>query len=379
MNNDLTPRQLFRSAMRGEKTPRRFVWNWNFGQFAGGGSEFWQATVERWYGEGLPRSIDTAEKINAYFGTDPYILRWNVDPMPLPPEQILSRDERSETVRTGMGREVVRRFAGTGKESSMEEHIAFPLQSREDWKPFKSALLDPEFPRRYTMLQPEFSQMYQRGGVGGLACGSLYGWLRNWFGIEELAYKLYDEPELIQEMLEDMTEFFIGVLQRTAKVLPPEQLQFFHFWEDMAANTGPLISPVQYRQFMQPCYTRIVQAAKALYPDAVFTLDSDGNVTTLIDIWLESGITCIFPAEVAAGMDVCELKRRYGNDLQIIGGVDKRELAKGPDAIRREVERILPAYEMGGYLPDVDHSVPPDISFENYCFYKELLDSSCRR
>jgi len=51
------------------------------------------------------------------------------------------------------------------------------------------------------------------------------------------------------------------------------------------------------------------------------------------------------------------------------GGVDKRALAAGPDAIDRELERIRPAVEAGGCIPAVDHSVPPDVSWENFQYY----------
>jgi uroporphyrinogen decarboxylase len=58
--------------------------------------------------------------------------------------------------------------------------------------------------------------------------------------------------------------------------------------------------------------------------------------------------------------------------LALCGGVDKRELAKDKKAIEQEVERILPLIEQGGYIPTVDHTVPPDVSYENFMYYMEI-------
>jgi uroporphyrinogen decarboxylase len=56
-----------------------------------------------------------------------------------------------------------------------------------------------------------------------------------------------------------------------------------------------------------------------------------------------------------------------------MGGIDKRELAKGPRAIDRELDRIWPCVEKGRYIPDLDHLVPNDVSWENYVYYAAEL------
>jgi len=362
--------------MRCRPTPRLFVWNWNFGLFNGFGSQFWQSTVDRWHKEGLPEDVDTVEKINRYMGADRYILHSNVHQMPVPKEKIINVEGSCQLVETGFGREIVRRFKGANREMSMDEHIKYPVSNRKDWLKLKS-FFDAGFGGMYANLSELFTLNYDRCGVGGLMCGSLYGWMRNWFGLENLSYMLYDDEKLISEILEYMTEYFIDVVTRSAAYIPHEHLQFFHFWEDMASKNGSLISPAMYKRLMVPYYKQIVEHCRKLYPEAVITLDSDGNVEELVPIWLDCGITCIFPCEAAAGMDVVRLKKEYGRDLQLIGGIDKRKLAMTRDDIVREVERVLPAFEMGGYLPNIDHSVPPDISFDNYMFYKELLEERC--
>ncbi len=69
--------------------------------------------------------------------------------------------------------------------------------------------------------------------------------------------------------------------------------------------------------------------------------------------------------EVAAGMDVVALRREFGRGLRMAGGFDKRILAAGKAAIRKELARLRPVIEEGGYIPAIDHGTPPDVSFAN--------------
>ena len=103
-------------------------------------------------------------------------------------------------------------------------------------------------------------------------------------------------------------------------------------------------------------------------------VDSDGDASMLIPIWLEVGINGTTPIEIAAGMDPVALRKEYGKDLYLMGGIDKRELARNNESIRAEVrKRLLPLVDVGGYLPGVDHAVPADVSFENHAYYVDCI------
>ena len=124
---------------------------------------------------------------------------------------------------------------------------------------------------------------------------------------------------------------------------------------------------------MMPRYKKITELLRSNGVDVIF-LDSDGNVEQLVPLWLEAGINYIWPFEVAAGNDAVALRKKYGKDLIIGGTIDKRALAKDKKAIREEVMSKVPfLLEQGGYFPSVDHLVPPDITFENYCYYINLM------
>ncbi len=107
-------------------------------------------------------------------------------------------------------------------------------------------------------------------------------------------------------------------------------------------------------------------------------VDSDGDVTELIP-WLEEvGIEGIAPLERMAGVDVVAIRARHPR-FRLIGAFDKLVLDKGPEAMRREFERLLPVMRQGGFIPSVDHQTPPNVSLQQYRDYLNLLREYCRR
>jgi uroporphyrinogen decarboxylase len=192
-------------------------------------------------------------------------------------------------------------------------------------------------------------------------------------GPERALYAFYDEPALVDDMMETITDFSIAVLAPALREAPVTYVQF---WEDMAYKTGPLISPAMVRRFMLPRYRRIVETIRAAGVDQII-VDSDGDVSELIPIWLEAGINGVQPLEQAAGNDLRAYRREYGRDLAMTGGIDKRALARGREAIDRELVEKVPLALEGGYIPTIDHAVPPDASWDNWRYYwnrkKEML------
>ncbi len=122
------------------------------------------------------------------------------------------------------------------------------------------------------------------------------------------------------------------------------------WWEDMCYNHGPLMSPKLFEELMVPRYKRITDALKA---KGIFVnvLDCDGRIYELVPGWLRGGINCMFPIE-AHHTDPRKLREDYGNDVLLLGGVDKMALIAGKDAIDRELEKLHPAGR-AGRLPAV--------------------------
>ena len=247
----------------------------------------------------------------------------------------------------------------------MPQYIEFPLKDRETWKKIFLPRLDPESPNRIPCYWESLKRQYAaRDFPLGVSAGSIFGWPRDWMGVENIAVMLYDDPDLVKEMMDHIADLVVEVL---AKVVFDVQFDFAVMWEDMAYKTGSLISPAHVRKLMVPNYRKITDLLHRAVIDVVM-LDSDGNVEELIPLWLEAGINMLWPFERQSGMDPLEVRQEYGHDLIIMGGIDKRALIPGGDVMRREVDRAMPLVEDGGYFPELDHSIPPDVSWPNFCF-----------
>jgi uroporphyrinogen decarboxylase len=144
-------------------------------------------------------------------------------------------------------------------------------------------------------------------------------------------------------------------------------------WEDMCYNTGPLISPRHFKKYLVPHYRRIADLLGRHGVDVLW-LDCDGNIESLMPLWLEAGVNCMFPLEIGTwGADPVLYRQEYGRNLLIMGGFDKHILQGSQDDIEREVHRLAPLIEEGGYIGFCDHRVPPDVPLKNYIFYLETV------
>lgn len=351
--SDMTPHERFLARMHFQTVDHLPLWEW----------WPWNSTVRRWQREGLGADNyppQYAECENAVpCGVDLWML-------PRYAEQVLAEDESFITVRTDRG--VVERTPQSPDEMSMPERIEFPVKGRADWEELKRRF-DPADGRRFPDDWSTWCERWKQGGpvlvLQGPRSPSLFGFVRELMGAERALYAFYDEPMLVHDMMETYTEFILGLLPKVFDTAP---LTSVFFWEDMCYRSGPLISPTMFREFMLPRYRRITEFARGRGCDTIF-VDSDGDVSQLIPLWLEAGINGVYPMEVSAGMDVAELRREYGRDLLMTGGIDKKALARGPDAIDAELRLRMPVAERGGYVPHLDHLIPHDISYEAFVYY----------
>jgi uroporphyrinogen decarboxylase len=326
--------------------------------------EAYEETIRRWHREGLPEDSSW----NRYGGYDRF--EWapvRTGIVPLFERKTLAVEGEYETYRDEDG--AIKKKLKDAPAPAMPQYLEFPLKGRGQWPEFRRRL-DPASPARLPVFWESMRRQYaDRDFVLALDCGSLYGWLRCWMGVEGISYAIYDDPAFVEEAATDIADCILAVLERALEGM---RYDCATFWEDMAYKTASLVSPAHYRRIFLPQYRRIVDR---LHRAGIRTLmlDSDGNVGELIPCWLETGINCIYPMEAAAGMDVVALRRTYGRDLLMGGGMDKRVLAGSRDGIQRMVEERRPLIEEGGYLPGCDHAIPPDVPWENYLYYRRLL------
>ena len=169
-------------------------------------------------------------------------------------------------------------------------------------------------------------------------------------------------------MMDHITEMWISIY---SKMIKKVRIDHIHMWEDMSGRQGSLISPDMVKRFMVPNYRKIRRFADE-NDIPIFSIDTDGWVGELLPLFMESGVNLVWPFEVAADSDIIQHGKDYP-DLCIMGGIDKRELAKDRAAIDRELERVAPLFKRGRYIAGLDHGIPPDVSWENMKYYTRRL------
>ena len=235
------------------------------------------------------------------------------------------------------------------------------------WYQFSENRVDREALLRLKKLHEE-GTMISSSMVGG------FDQPRQLMGEEGICLAFYDQPELIKDMLDTFTDTAMRVYERVTDIL---SIDIISFHEDMAGKSGPLAGPSQVREFIKPYYKKIINEL-ARTGTRLFSQDSDGNMNAVIDEFLDAGINIMYPMEPAAGMDIVELRKKYGKRLAFNGGIDKHALRHTKEDIRKELEyKINPLTKNGGTVFSTDHRVPNGVPIENYRYYarlgKELL------
>ena len=324
---------------------------------------YWNETLPRWHREGLPQQIDSNEMADKYFGLMPFAgvpVHLGLYP-PFEP-RVVEQTGKHEIIIDEKG--VTCQVHKDGS-SSIPHCLDWSLKTPDDWPAFKERL-DPDNPARYPEDWDEVSKKLNNSAIPvQVSAGSLFGWIRDWMGFENVAIAVMEQPEWIEEMMEHLTLLYISVVEQVSAHV---HIDCALFWEDMCFGGGPMISPKLFRELMTPRYKRITDVLKDAGCE-VLIVDCDGDITQLVEHWLAGGVGCMFPLEIAAGTDPFQMRERFGREVLLMGGVNKRALAKDEQAIRAEVDRIAPLVEQGGYIPHVDHRCPPDVSYEDYLYY----------
>ena len=343
----------------------------------------WQQTLERWMAEGLGQVARTEFMVGAsgmvcgseYFGLD----RWEyidirLDAQPYFKEEVIEETDRYRIFidQEGATQRIIKDDENL---RGVRGYIDHPAKTREDWARFKKRF-DPTTPSRYPFYWEEkVKAMADRDyptilPMNSASAFGLYSFLRRCMGTEEACVAFYDDPSFAEELLDFYTDFTTETIHHC---LHEVKVDCYNIFEDMAGKGGPLVSPSIFKQFLMPRYKRIIEFLNK-HGVKWISMDSDGDMWALIPLLIESGINILWPMEIASGMEPLEARKKYGRDLRLWGGLDKRVLAGSREAIEHEVLRKVPALlKDGGYIPFLDHDPHPDIPLDNFYYYLEIL------
>lgn len=322
----MTHTERFRAVMNFQPVDRLPIWEW---------AMWWDMTIDRWHGEGLPAEIESVFDISQYFGLDPYMQFW------------------FSTTQAGI--------------DAAQHHVEGSVASMDDYVRLRPRLF-PDHGAAIGRMAP-WAARQARGEAVVWATLEGFFWLpRTLLGVEHHFCAFYEQPELIHAINNDLAEYHLQTLRQMASVCTPV---FITLAEDMSYNHGPMISEALFDEFLAPYYRRVIPMLDELGVAAV--VDTDGDITAMMP-WLgRVGIRGALPLERQAGVDGDRL-RSAAPDMLLIGHFDKMVMPRGEQAMREEFERLLPLMRAGGYIPSVDHQTPPGVSLEQYRAYLRLLN-----
>ena len=206
----------------------------------------------------------------------------------------------------------------------------------------------------------------------GLHLGSVLGDVRNMTTVLGMSYLIYDEDE---ELFADIVDTYAEMQYKCAEAVlnTGAQFDFAHYWEDVCFKNGPLISPELFDELCAKHYKKRNELC-AKHGIDIISLDCDGVTEKLIPTWIENGVNVLFPIEIGTWGDQFEpARKKYGERILGVGGMDKTAFRKDKAAVDREIERMRRLVSLGGFIPCPDHRLMPGSDFELVKYYAEQI------
>ncbi|MBN8216075.1 MAG: hypothetical protein J0L75_05500 [Spirochaetes bacterium] len=355
---EMTPRERFFAIMDGKK-PDRII-DTEFG--------YWNDTLRRWHKEGLPAYVDNNSKADFYFGFDVWQKHIPMNNLLFPsfPVETISDDGKHRVIYDS---DHVKCEVFSDGADTIPHYLEFPVKDAATWRElFKPRMKVDPLGRIKVDPAKLAAQVKDRNFVLVANGGSTAGKIRDWMGFEDIAFAIYDQPELLEEMLADIS----AVSSANARALTEAGVvpDLVSWWEDIAFKTGPIVTPAFFNEKCGAAIRKVMDVYRAAGTKYSF-VDCDGDFRRIMPGWLENGVNIMFPLEVNAGIHPADLRRDHAG-IRMMGGVDKVVLMKSKAEIKAELLKLKPLVEAGAYIPHVDHRVQADIPYENYLYYLEV-------
>ncbi len=335
----------------------------------------WDETIERWRKEGLPGDVAYQ---SPFVSKNEYLLQNTVDDfLGLDRIAIVSFDctlrfdekliEETDEFKIYTTQDGIQ-YKGFKNKTTPALPLDWTVKTSADWEIYKHRLVPDRIRLSqdtsdlcrtlaknniFTVVSPQEACQYALYLLGEKNC------------LELMAL----EPDFIEEFIKYYSDFTINMLEIIlADGIKPDALWYF---SDLCYKNGMLFSPVFYRERIMKYHKRVFDFCKSRGMKIIY--HCDGYIGELLPLLIEAGIDCIQPMEARCGNDVRVYKKLYGDRIAFFGNISADILSTGKTQIEGEVrEKLLAAKAGGGYIFHSDHSIPPTISFDNYCYSLEL-------
>ncbi|UCG23581.1 MAG: hypothetical protein JSW55_15765 [Chloroflexota bacterium] len=252
-----------------------------------------------------------------------------------------------------------------------EEHgieVESPIKTMADFERYEAP--DPLAPGRFVAIEAAVKK-YSGHKAVIVHLNDIFSLPRYLMGMQDLLMAILIEPELVKALV-DMS---VTINLQLAKEVAARGVKIVYTGDDIAYSKGPLMSPKHFSELFYPGFLRVIQGFKEL--DLLVIKHTDGNLWPIMDLIIDSGIDCLDPIEPIAGMDLGEVKEKYGHRVALKGNVDCAELMTfGRPEMVVEATKVALSQGMpgGGYILSSSNSIHSSVKPENYAAMLQTLN-----
>ena len=252
---------------------------------------------------------------------------------------------------------------GVVSERTTEEHafpVSGPIRSLADLDKYEPP--DPHAPGRYDSLKRIVSRYKGKLAIG-VHLNDVFSIPRYLAGFEGILMALIEEPELVRRLVDLSVAINLEMAREVARC----GADFVFTGDDYASAERPFMSPAAFREFFYPGLKRVVGGFKEMGLPVI--KHTDGRIFPLVDMILDSGIDCLDPIDPIAGLDIGDMKQKYGQRVALKGNVDcAHTLTFGTEqqVVEETKSVIRKAAQGGGLILSSSNSIHSSVKPGNY-------------
>jgi uroporphyrinogen decarboxylase len=253
--------------------------------------------------------------------------------------------------------------------------LTHPSSFKRHYDPDQRSRYEKGFVKKSERLHQEGRVLYVDASGGGLL--QMVG-VGDWKSLKSACHALVKRPQMVEDLVKRTIDFYCVCLER---VLSKVSVDYASFYEPIASNIGPVISPAMFERYAIPGYRKVMDLLEKYQIPLRILCTTGGDLTSLLPSLVDTGINGLWISNIlSAGMEYPKLRRQFGSEIALIGGIDSTALARDEAAVRKAVEETVPdLLENGHYLPCLDDRPRSNIPFAQYQFYRHVLEEMAQK
>ena len=314
----------------------------------------WDSTIKRWHREGMPENVSYVD----FFGLD-HLIDIIAGTAPFQEYKILEETEEYKIYKNNWGT-VFKQWKNT---ASTPEYLEFKIVNQDEWNKAKSQLFPNKDHINWRLLKNNYKSWQENGYWIQAHLWFGFDIVHSWIvGTERMLIALVENPEWCKDMFQSLLDYNLAMFQ----IMWDAGYKFdsIYWADDMGYKFNQFFSMKMYRDILKPYHQQAIDWAHKKGIKA--HMHSCGDVNPFVPELIQMGLDALNPLEVKAGMNPAQLKKDFGDDLVLHGGINA-VLWDKPEQIKAEMEQVIPTLkENGGYIFSSDHTVPSSVSVDDF-------------